>query len=578
MPRGRVALLASLALLLGPGRGVGAEVPLPALAYAVDGDIWVADADGSNTRRLTRSGRDSSLAWSPDGQRLAFVSGRDALVDQRRELYVVNADGSGLRRLSDDRLHPVDANRLPAWSPDGSRIAVVRYDRDTLVADLWVVAADGSSSRRLTHDRQGHADPQWATGDEILDSTTVVGSSNPSDSAIRRVNVETGASRVIAHGAFVALSPDRTKLAYVPAGTSGFVVADAAGKAPQPLRLPGPVLDQLEWSPDGTRIAFNAYVPKAVDQRGSSRSTRHLWLLDVRTGATRRLTGYPGDPTVHNEEAPQPPISWLGGERLVFRDGSGRLRVIESDGDCEQAHTLRAFHGVAWRPGSSPPTPPLTCVDLWTRGTNTHKVARGQPINVAVTVRNVGNIAASQTRVAALPVQDSGRIGSVTTSQGSCDAVRIQSSGCDLGAIPPGALARLTLTLLPTRTGYVKIKVGARSVAEPDVREWNDSYYAVGFVSPCSILGTARNDVLLGTRSADHICGRAGADRISGNRGNDRIEAGQGEDTVMGGDGRDVIVVRDGARDTVSCGSGRDTVHADRKDSVARDCEQVLRR
>jgi opacity protein-like surface antigen len=59
-------------------------------------------------------------AWSPDGKQIAFVDHRGA-----GDLYVMNADGSGLRQLTQSSLPPA-ANygaRQPAWSPDGSRIA-----------------------------------------------------------------------------------------------------------------------------------------------------------------------------------------------------------------------------------------------------------------------------------------------------------------------------------------------------------------------------------------------------------------------------------------------------------------------
>ncbi|KXK19858.1 MAG: WD40 domain-containing protein, partial [Chloroflexi bacterium OLB15] len=78
-----------------------------------DLEIYVMNADGSNVRRLTNTaGEDSQPAWSPDSTQIAFMSDRDG----NREIYVMNADGSNVRRLTYDEAW----DRTPAWSPDGS--------------------------------------------------------------------------------------------------------------------------------------------------------------------------------------------------------------------------------------------------------------------------------------------------------------------------------------------------------------------------------------------------------------------------------------------------------------------------
>jgi TolB protein len=81
-------------------------------------EIYVMDADGSNIRRLTRSpGLDARPAWSPDGKRLAFTSNRDG----NYQIYVMNADGTGVRRITRN----TERDDFAAWHPDGKRLAFV---------------------------------------------------------------------------------------------------------------------------------------------------------------------------------------------------------------------------------------------------------------------------------------------------------------------------------------------------------------------------------------------------------------------------------------------------------------------
>lgn len=90
-------------------------------------------------------------AWSPDGLQLAFTSNRDG----QPELYAINADGTGLRRLTN---HPgIDTS--PTWSPQGHQLAFVS-DR-TGSPQVYVVGADGTGLRRITF--ESHCDrPTWS--------------------------------------------------------------------------------------------------------------------------------------------------------------------------------------------------------------------------------------------------------------------------------------------------------------------------------------------------------------------------------------------------------------------------------
>jgi TolB protein len=81
-------------------------------------------------------------AWSPDGTKIAFTSNRDG----NNEIYIVNRDGSGLRRLTNNPSIDV----TPTWSPTGNQIAFTS-DR-TGSPQIWVMNADGSELQKITNE------------------------------------------------------------------------------------------------------------------------------------------------------------------------------------------------------------------------------------------------------------------------------------------------------------------------------------------------------------------------------------------------------------------------------------------
>jgi TolB protein len=104
--------------------------------------IFVVNADGSGETQLTKDGFNNVFpSWSPDGKKVLFGSTRAG--KGSAGIFVIDADGSNLRRLIQDL--PAEFAR---WSPDGSRLAFISGDfPDT---HIYVADADGTNPTRLT--------------------------------------------------------------------------------------------------------------------------------------------------------------------------------------------------------------------------------------------------------------------------------------------------------------------------------------------------------------------------------------------------------------------------------------------
>jgi dipeptidyl aminopeptidase/acylaminoacyl peptidase len=127
------------------GNGVDYRGSLFANIHLVD------RASGASTRLSQQENVDGVAVWSPDGSRLAFPSIRDGNI----ELYVMNADGTGVQRLTDN---PAD-DFMPAWSPDGSRLAF-QTGRDGNW-EIYTINLDGTGLTNLTQSSAQEVWPAW---------------------------------------------------------------------------------------------------------------------------------------------------------------------------------------------------------------------------------------------------------------------------------------------------------------------------------------------------------------------------------------------------------------------------------
>jgi Tol biopolymer transport system component len=127
----------------------------PVYAYAGEGELALANADGSHVDRPLIEPPASAPSWSPDGRQIAFTNGQGDAID------IVNADGTGLRQLVPARNARVRTTvGEPSWSPDGRQIAFVGGWAE--VGSIYVVDVRGGGLRRLTNGSAMDDTPAWS--------------------------------------------------------------------------------------------------------------------------------------------------------------------------------------------------------------------------------------------------------------------------------------------------------------------------------------------------------------------------------------------------------------------------------
>jgi TolB protein len=235
-------------------------------------EIYVMNADATDQRRLTetRNDQEGGAAWSPDCTQIAFSSSRES----GGRVRVMNADGSNKQWLT------AGPGTLPSWSPDGTRIAFTREGRGS---DIYVMDASGSNQQRLTHTDVEGTDTSVFDAEWSPDGTQIacVVEFNPDGQFFGETTLHVLDISDILQGVgsprlqplpradslfndWPAWSPEGSQIAFsaVSAGDGGhrdIYVINADGTNLQQLTQTKDV-DELgpAWSPDGTRIVFQA--------------------------------------------------------------------------------------------------------------------------------------------------------------------------------------------------------------------------------------------------------------------------------------------------------------------------------
>ena len=248
-------------------------------------EICTARLDGSQfTRLLHNSASDDFPAWSPDGQRIAYLSELPYTpgVEWERAIYVVEKDGTRPMKLSAGFQLQLEK---PVWAPSGQELYFSGEDRLAVAGsgyNLYAVNVEDGELRALTSLPGDEVGAQWSPeGSRLAYLWFPRGFRwEMSESAAIRIMDETGRDQVVVEDfvniGHLSWSPDGKRLAFwatlpgdCPAGTCAEVfVIDPADTTIECLTGKYELgrIDQIAWSPDGERIAFVAQTGRgAVD-------------------------------------------------------------------------------------------------------------------------------------------------------------------------------------------------------------------------------------------------------------------------------------------------------------------------
>jgi Tol biopolymer transport system component len=289
------AVAASTVTLAPAASAAGTVRPSFVFTSDRDGDleIFARRTDGSTVQVTRNRVDDLQAVWSPDGSRLAVVR----QVGQGTALVVMDADGTGARRLTspvtfaDGR---ASSDTDPAWSPDGRTIAFTSDRASGQEPEIHRIDADGTDLRRLTRTEPfvGDFHPTWSPDGRFLYFTSdragvfnqEIHRMRPDGSGVQRITrTPDGVDDGVPD-----VAPNGARIVFSSMranGTQDLFTMDRDGSGVRPLGTPTADRDEVfaQWTANGSQVVFMRF--GTPEQPNST-----IWVVDADGSDRRSLT------------------------------------------------------------------------------------------------------------------------------------------------------------------------------------------------------------------------------------------------------------------------------------------------
>lgn len=253
--------------------------------------IRAVSADGSQDTLFTSGEQDTSPIWSPDGSSLAFARKHE----DKRQIWLLPASGGEARVLTD---LPGGVGAF-AWSPDSSKLLVSsKVDPNT-----------------------GNSDPKENDASGAIDSKTAASDQKSKDKPLKELVVD----RIRYRGDGSGLWDGKRNHLFVVDTTGGDAQAVTSGEFDT---------GSFAWSPDGSKIAFTAYIPEDSDDDTDPDLllVSDLYIADTDGGNRRKLTGSNwsvGQPAFSPDSSK---IAFFASDRSYHNATLNRLYLVPAEG------------------------------------------------------------------------------------------------------------------------------------------------------------------------------------------------------------------------------------------------------